>query len=44
MAILRNKKQDTFKFIKAVSVTLLDIINVTYYDKPFIFIRAIRSI
>ena len=32
----------TFKFIKAVSDTVLDMINAVYHDKPLIFIRAIR--
>ena len=33
-----------FEFIKAVSYyTVFDMINSTYYDKPFIFIWAIRS-
>ena len=32
----------TFRFIKAVSDTVLDMINAVYYDKPLIFIRAIR--
>ena len=34
---------NTFKFIKAISVTVLDIINDIYYEKPLIFIEAIRS-
>ena len=33
----------TFKFIKAVSDTVLDIINAVYHDKPLIFIGDIRS-
>ena len=32
----------TFKFIKAVSDSVLDMINAMYYDKPLIFTRAIR--
>ena len=31
-----------FEFIKAVSDTVLDMINAAYHDKPLIFIRAIR--
>ena len=31
-----------FMFIKAVSDTVLDMINAIYHDKPLIFIRAIR--
>ena len=30
------------EFIKAVSETVLDMINAAYYDKPLIFIMAIR--
>ena len=30
----------TLKFIKAVSDTVLDTINVVYHDKPLIFITA----
>ena len=33
---------NTFKFIKAVSNTVLDTINPSYYDKPLICISAIR--
>ena len=33
---------NTFEFIKAVSGTVLDMINLVYYDKPLMFIRAIR--
>ena len=29
-----------FEFIKAVSETVLDMINAAYYDKPFVYIRA----
>ena len=31
-----------FEFIKAVSETVLDMINAVYYDKPLILIMAIR--
>ena len=30
----------TFEFIKAVSDTVLDMINAAYHDKPLILIRA----
>ena len=33
---------NTFEFIKAVSDTVLDMINAAYRDKPLIFIRATR--
>ena len=33
---------EIFEFIKAVSDTVLDMINAVYHDKPLIFIRAIR--
>ena len=33
----------TFEFIKTVSSTVLDMMNAAYYDKPLVFIRAIRS-
>ena len=32
-----------FKFIKAVSDTVLDMINAAYYDKPLIFITAVSD-
>ena len=32
----------TFKYIKAVSDTVLDMLNAAYHDKPWIFTRAIR--
>ena len=31
-----------FEFIKAVSETVLDMINAVYHDKPLMFTRAIR--
>ena len=31
-----------FEFIKAVSDTVLDMINAAYSDKPLIFTKAIR--
>ena len=31
---------NTFEFIKAVSVTVFDMINVVYHKKPLMFIRA----
>ena len=31
----------TFKFIKAVSGTVFDMINAVYHDKPLIFIKGI---
>ena len=31
-----------FKFIKAVSDTVFDMVNAVYHDKHLIFIRAIR--
>ena len=38
-----NMYLDIFnKFIKAVSDTVLDMINAAYHDKPLVFIRAIR--
>ena len=33
---------DTFEFIKAVSLTVLDMVNSAYHDKPLIFTGAIR--
>ena len=30
----------TFEFIKAVSDTVLDMINTTYHEKPLVFIGA----
>ena len=37
------KRLKTFKFIRAVSGTVLDMINATYYDKPLISIEAIYT-
>ena len=42
LASLDSIRLKTLKFIKAVSDTIFDIIYAAYYDKPLIFIRAIR--
>ena len=40
MYIYLNVSVKLFKFIKAVSDTVLDTINATYYAKPLIIIEA----
>ena len=37
---LNRRRTIGFELIKAVSDTVLDMINAVYYDKPLIFIRA----
>ena len=41
--VSQHRAANIFEFIKAVSDTVLDIINAVYHDKTLIFIEAIRS-
>ena len=40
--LCENHVKYTFEFMKAVSDTVLNMINAAYYDKPLIFLEAIR--
>ena len=40
---VNTKPLKIFEFIKAVSVTVLDMANAAYHDKPLIFIKAVAD-